>query len=84
MHFTISIRFIAGTSILKRNTFVQMLNLEYNNLLKKYPVSKDSYAVLVQKHPPRYLSSWTYGAAPKPLRSARRAELPAETDVTKT
>ena len=60
---------------------IRDLNKEYNLLIQKYSRQDLVYRKMVESYPPRFLSGFTYGQDPQPLRSQRIAVPPIETDV---
>ena len=60
---------------------IRDLNLKYEKHIHALSKQDLAYLKMVQDHPPRFLSGFTYGEDPKPLRSQRVAMPPIETDV---
>lgn len=57
------------------------LNRSYGLLVQTHSRQDLAYNKMVETFPPRFLSGYTYGPEPKPLRSQRIAVPPLETDV---
>lgn len=72
---------ILGTSCKLRNDMIRNLNLVYEKHIQAFSKQDMAYRKMVDTHPPRFLSGYTYGEDPQPLRSQRIAVLPIETDV---
>lgn len=60
---------------------IRDLNQKYESYIHELSSQDLAYRRMVDKHPPRFLSGFTYGEDPKPLRSQRIAVPPVETDV---
>ena len=83
IYIYIYIYLFLGTSSKLRKQMVMDLNRKYDCNIQSLSKQDDAYKLLVESHPPRCLSGFTYGEDPKPLRSQRIAVPPVETDVTK-
>ena len=64
-----------------RNNMITLLNQTYQSNILELSKQELAYRKMVDTHPPRFLSSFTYGEDPQPLRSQRVAVTPVETDV---
>ena len=60
---------------------IKQLNEAYEKNIHALSKQELAYKKMVASYPPRFLSGYTYGEDPKPLRSQRIAVPPAETDV---
>lgn len=60
---------------------VKDLNKAYELAIQSFSKQDLAYMEMVETYPPRFLSGFTYGPDPKPLRSQRIAVPPVETDV---
>lgn len=60
---------------------IKYLNQTYERHIQVLSKQELAYKKMVESHPPRFLSGYTYGEDPKPLRSQRCAVPPVETDV---
>lgn len=76
----ICINFI-GTSAKLRHEMIRDLNYKYQTHIHDLSRQDLAYEKMIDSHPPRFLSGFTYEENPKPLRSQRIAEKPIETDV---
>lgn len=70
-----------GISVKLRKDMVKDLNIKYQSLIEALSSQELAYKSMVNDHPPRFLSGFTYEENPKPLRSQRIAVQPIETDV---
>ena len=80
MHYT-CIYYVIGTDLKRIVSTVNMLNLEFRQLIDQDIALDEAYRQLVVKHPPRLLSSHEYSHAEPALRSSRRNDGPSESDV---
>lgn len=64
-----------------RKEMVRDVNLIYQKHIHELSSQELAYTKMVESHPPRLLSGYTYEEFPKPLRSQRVAVPPIETDV---
>ena len=60
---------------------IRDLNKKYGSLVQTYSRQDFAYSKMVETHPARFLSGFTYEQIPQPLRSQRIAVPPVETDV---
>ena len=73
--------YFIGTSIKLRKEMIRELNQKYDKYIHTLSRQDFAYLKMVENNPPRFLSGYTYGEDPKPLRSNRIAVPPIETDV---
>lgn len=64
-----------------RKELIRDLNRSYEINIETLSKQELAYSNMVESHPPRCLSGYTYEENPKPLRSNRIAVPPVETDV---
>ena len=60
---------------------IRDLNQRYDKHILELSKQDLAYRRMVDTLPPRFLSGYTYGEDPKPLRSQRISVAPIETDV---
>ena len=81
IYIYIYIYYLVGTSSKLRKEMIRDLNEKYDLQIQLYSRQDLAYRKMVETLPPRFLSGFTYGQDPKPLRSQRIAVPPVETDV---